>query len=473
MAAIRSITMPTTTQIIQQMQLELTYAANLTRQATAQKLLDYYNGEQLEHLEDVLAEQFADPDALMLQLAIDNITRFIADEISRVFDSPPMLSCENAAGQALLDDLMKTGTLPLIFKTAEVYANLNNVCALHPWWDEKSGTIKTTILPSSTLFVAQRRDDPTEAEAVIYTREIRDTITPESRVEYVHWDSEHVFIFDNVTTGAMRPPSDDNPEMINPYGILPFAWFRDQIAVGAFFSKCDESLINAQETLNVLLTSLNQLTKYQGFSQPVLSGCDAKTPIMVDPSRPIRIPPGLRDEQPGKFTFETPDSKIGDILAEVTQHVERTCSRYGISMQSLKSGAETTSGYALKIQESRLERRRVDSTPLCRSGLYQWWEVVKVINNTHTNSKIPADAELIIDFAEPEYNENPKDQLDADIKKVDNGFVSPVAIIMRDNPDLDERQAAALYNKNLADRQATKRRYGLADILNPVGGNND
>lgn len=457
--------MPTTTEIINRMNLELSYAANLTRQAMAQKLIDYYNGEQLEHLEDVLAEQFTEPDALMMQLAIDNITRFIADEISRVFDSPPALSCENAAGQALLDELLKTGTLPLIFKTAEVYANLTGVCALHPWWDDMTNTIKTAILPSSVLFVAQRRDDPTEAEAVIYTREVRDTITPESRVEYVHWDSENVFIFDNVTTGAMRPPSPDNPEMLNPYGILPFAWLRDQMAVGAFFSKSDEALINAQETLNVLLTSLNQLTKYQGFSQPVLSGCDAKTPIMVDPSRPIRIPPGLRDEQPGSFSFVTPDSKIGDILDEVQKHVERVCSRYGISMQSLKSGAETTSGYALKIQESRLERRRVDSTPLCRSALYQWWEIVKTIYNTHTGANIPADAELIIDFAEPQYNENPKDGLEIDLKRIDAGLISPIAVIMRDNPDLDESAATALYNKNLSDRQATKRRYGLADIL--------
>jgi hypothetical protein len=213
--------MPTTTAIIQRMQQELAYSANLTRQAVAQKLIDYYNGEQLDHLDDVLAEQFTDPGALMLQRAVDNITRFIADEISRVFDSPATLTCENERGQALLDQQLKSGVLQLMFKTAEVYANLTGCCALHLWYDELSGTIKTTILPSSTLFVAQRIEDPTEAEAVIYTREIRDTITPGVRVEYVHWDTEHVFIFDSATYGAYRPPSSDNLDMVNPYGILP------------------------------------------------------------------------------------------------------------------------------------------------------------------------------------------------------------------------------------------------------------
>jgi len=449
------------------MQQELAYSANLTRQAVAQKLIDYYYGEQLEHLDDVLATQFSDPDALRLQRAIDNITRFIVDEISRVFDAPAVLTCENERGQSLLDKQLGNGILQLMFKTAEVYANLTGCCALHLWHDEQSGTIKTTILPSSTLFVAQRIEDPTEAEAVIYTREIRDTITPNVRVEYVHWDDEHVFIFDNATTGAMRPPSDDNPDMINPYGILPFAWFRDQIPVGSFFGAMDESLINAQETLNVMLTSLNQLTKYQGFSQPVLKGCDAKTPIMVDPSRPIRIPAAMRDEQQGEFLFVTPQSKISEILDEVEKLIERTCSRYGISSTALRGDTSAMSGYALKIKDAKLERRRVDSTPLCRAALLEWWNVLKVIHNTHSaaSEQVPTDAELLIDFAEPEYSENPASQLDMQMKQIELGLVSPIDIMMRENPDLDEATAKKKYEQNLADRQATKKKYGLADLL--------
>ena len=234
-----------------------------------------------------------------------------------------------------------------------------------------------------------------------------------------------------------------------------------------FFSACDEALINAQETLNVLLTSLNQLTKYQSFSQPVMTGIDVKTPIIVDPSRPIRIPASMRDEQPGKFEFITPNAKIGDILEEIAALVERTCSRYGISMAAVRGNSSSTSGYAMKIQESRLERKRVDSTPLCRAALLQWWEIVKTIHNTHnaTAAKVPQDAELIIDFVEPEYNNDPATTLDIQIKEIEQGLVSPVDILMRRNPDLDESAAKALYEKNLSDRQAINRRFGLSDML--------
>lgn len=460
--------MPTqTTEIIKRMQLELSFAENLTRQAIAQKLLDYYNGEQLDHLQTVLDSQFANPDSLKMQLAVDNITRFIADEISRVFDSAPVLTCDNPAGQRLLDDQLKSCVLPLLFKTAEVYSNLIGVCAIHPWYDEQSGKIKNTILPSSCLFVAQRRDDPTEPEAVIYSREIKDTITPQLRIEYVHWDSENVFLFDTQSFGAMRPPSLDNLDMINPYGLLPFAFFRDQVAVGSFFSDCDETLINAQETLNVMLTALNQLTKYQGFSQPVFEGYSAATDIVVDPSRPIRIPPSMRDEQPGKFTFVSPDSHIPEIMAEITALIERICSRYGISATALRGDSSASSGYALKMREARLERRRIDSIPLCRAALLDWWKIVKKIHNTHNaaSAQVPEDAEIKIDFVEPKYSDDPATETDNDIKLVEAGFLSPVAVLMRRNPDLTENQARELYSKNLADKQAIQKRFNLAGIL--------
>ena len=74
-------------------------------------------------------------------------------------------------------------------------------------------------------------------------------------------------------------------------------------------------------------------------------------------------------------------------------------------------------------------------------------------------------AELVVDFPEPEYQENPKDLLDQDIKEVEAGFVSPITVLMRRNEDLDEAQAKALYESNLEYRKATKARFGLADVL--------
>lgn len=209
-----------------------------------------------------------------------------------------------------------------------------------------------------------------------------------------------------------------------------------------------------------------------------MTGVDPKTPIVVDPSRPIRIPATLKDETQPDFKFVTPASKVGDILAQISYLIERTCVRRGISLMSLKDQAGFASGYALKIANSKLDRRRVDNIPLARAALLQWWEIVKRIHNVHAmGPDIPEDAAIEIDFPEPEYQENPATLLDQDIKEIEAGLSSPVAVLMRRNPDLDEAAALKLYEQNLAYRRSVKTRYGLSDILagqpvNPNEGGN-
>jgi hypothetical protein len=455
--------MTPTQQIIERLRVELTMAANIDRQTMAQKLLDYYAGKQLEHLDEVLSEQFSEPDSLKLQPAIDNLTQFIADEISRVCDQPPTIASDDSGAQKFLKELTGDGLFALALKTAEVYANLTGVCGLHPWWDSVSNKLKTAIIPCSVLWVVQRDDDPTEPEAVIYKRELKDTVTAQSTTEYVRWDKDGVFVFDS--NGVVRPPSDDNPDMVNPYEILPFAWLRDSFPVNTFFPDIDESLINQQDTLNVLLTSANQLAKYQGFSQPVMIGIDQKSNVVVDPSKPIRIPPAMRDETQPDFKFVTPDSKIGDILEQIRDHVERACARRGISMTALKSGAESMSGYAMKLANAKLERRRVDQIPLVRSALLSWWEIAKKIANAHKPGTVNPGAAIKIDFAEPDYEDDPQTELTRDEKEIALGLSSPVKVLMRRNPDLTEEAAKAEYEQNLEYRKSMKSRFGLADIL--------
>jgi hypothetical protein len=453
-------------QMMQRMRYELSLAANITRQEAAEKAIDYYGGKQLVHLDAVLSTQFSDPKSLKMQPAVDNITQFVTDEISRVFDAPPTMTCENAAGQALIDKLTADGVLFIVLKLAECYANITRVCALYPWWDEASKTIRTTPMPSSTLFVAQMADDPTQAEAVVFVRELLNTVSGQDTTQYVHWDSESHFVFDKA--GVYSDPTNDssNPDKLNPYGIIPFAWMRDSLAVGSFFGEMDETLVNAQETLNVLLTACNQLAKFQGFSQPVMTGIDLKTPIVVDPSRPIRIPPTSRDENEGRFEFVTPGSKIQDLLDAANQLIDRTLARHGISIQALKDGGKVLSGESQRVANVRLDRRREDCVPLANMCLQQWWRIVVAINNAHNmGAQVPPDAVLVVDFPEPHYGEDAAAALTNDKARIDLGLVSPVDLIMRDNPDLDKEQATAKYYANRAFTKSANARFGLAGLI--------
>lgn len=446
--------------LIRQWWIEKTWADNIARQQVAQRLLDYYNGEQLEWIKAVLDDQFGDPKALKLQPGLDNITQMIADRISRIFDKAPMLSCENEAGQRLLEELTADGKFALLLKTGEVYANITCVSALHPWFDDKRGIIKTKLIPSSALWAVQNEDDPTEADAIIYSQAERNTVSASNTLNYTYWDTETTRRFDSGGVDLI-------PSAPNPYGILPFAFLRDQIPVDVFFPEIGEALYTAQDTLNVMLTELNQLLKMQSFSQPVFVGCsDPKSPISVDPSRPIKMPSVPKDETQPDFKFVSPQARISELMEAIKVHVERTASRYDIHLELIGRSGSVVSGYALKLSEAGLNRRREDGIPLARAALLQWWEIVKRINNYHRpTAKVPDDAEIVIDFAEPTYDEDPSIIADVDQKRIDQGVISPLHIIMRDNPDLSEEEALAIYQKNMSFKQTMQRRYGLADIL--------
>ena len=135
-------------------------------------------------------------------------------------------------------------------------------------------------------------------------------------------------------------------------------------------------------------------------------------------------------------------------------------------MAALKDGSSTMSGYALKLANSKLDRRRVDSIPLARFCLLQWWEICKVIWNTHNpNDKVNLQAQLKIDFVEPTYSEDPAKALDMDLKKIIAGLTSPIEILMRENPELDGEAAKAKFEQNLEYQKTLKARFGLADLL--------
>jgi hypothetical protein len=204
----------------------------------------------------------------------------------------------------------------------------------------------------------------------------------------------------------------------------------------------------------------------QSFSQPVFKGLnDPKSPIIVDPSKPIRMPSVPRDETAPDFLFVTPNAKIEAIMEAIKVHVERTCKRYDINLDIVSKGA-IISGFALRLTDNGLNRRREDAIPLARQCLIDWWRATVAINNYHRPAQaVPVDAELIIDFAEPTYDEDPSIEADYDQKRIDQGVISPIDIIMRDNPDLDEAAAIEKYNRNMSFKQASAQRFGLADIL--------
>jgi hypothetical protein len=80
--------------------------------------------------------------------------------------------------------------------------------------------------------------------------------------------------------------------------------------------------------------------------------------------------------------------------------------------------------------------------------------MMKIVNNHafggNGEKEIPSEAEFHIDFAEMRFEPSPDEQMRKDTFDLSNNLVTPVDLIMRDNPDLSEDDAMALWMKNKA-----------------------
>lgn len=463
----------TTAEIIVWLNRERTMLYNQERQEQSQRILDHYNGQHLDYLEAEMDKQFSKPEAMKLQMRVENLIEFVGDAISRVFDDYPEITSDDARVQEWLTNL--DGLLPLVTKKAEVYKNLTRICAVHSWFDTVSQSIKHTILPNSVLFVDQDPRDANRAQAVVYTRTVLDTIGV-PRIEYIHWDSETTFMWSAQDPAPRSSDPDLNPGMKNPYGIIPIVFYRDDIASANFFEEVDETLINAQLAINVERTTKAYQLKMQGFSQPVIVGHDGKSPVFIDPSRPICIPAAGSGETQGSFNFVTPDAKLGEIQGSIDEIRESVTKRFGITTDAYRNSA---SGYALKLMDNKLNRRRQDDLALSKQFLNDLFEVDRVIWNTHFPTQAIASGMSAKDFAnsyqinfiQPDYADDPAKTQLLDKEDILLGVTTAGERLQRLKPDLSIEEADALISENLAKNSAyqkARQTYGLADLIAQV-----
>ena len=461
--------MPTDFQfMIARLRAELGMARNLSRQADAQKIIDLYNGKHKAYIETELKRIFTAWEDLELQIAIDNVSRSVIDKLSNVIDSTPIFTCEDASVQTVIDEVMADGMLSVALKKWEVYSNAVEFSALHPVWDDKRKGFKFRVFHQGQMFAAQRDDDPEEADAIIYRREWLDSVNQRAVTDYVNWSEDFAFIFDQNGNESSANP-ETNPDMVNPYKMIPFAILRSQMPEGTFFPETSEELETAQIEIDLLLTFINQLCRLQSFGIPVAENWSGNGKIVIDPSIVLKIPVPMAGEASGKFTFVTPPNTIPALLDVVKDKLSRLLVRYGLPPSAFRTGGSATSGYALKLENFDLKRHRIDAIPLVTAGIRQMWRIILRMWNTHNRTQVDENAIIGIDYPEPEYEDDPTSaeaKVRIRMQKIKAGVSSPIEWAKEENPDLTDDEAEKYVVDNLQRMANLQRRFpNLAAIL--------
>ena len=165
------------------------------------------------------------------------------------------------------------------------------------------------------------------------------------------------------------------------------------------------------------------------------------------------------------------DAKLKAMEDALVFQINTIINNYGISADAWTLSVAEASGRALKIRNSALLEMRADQLPLYQEKEKELFKLIKIVNNAHYQrygwKKIGKGAEVITDFAEIEFPEDPDVELKLDVRKSRMGLLTPGKLYMKYNPDIkDEKEAEKILLENLTKWESAKGKFPqLEDAL--------
>ena len=244
------------------------------------------------------------------------------------------------------------------------------------------------------------------------------------------------------------PYLDENGE-----AFLPIVLFKERYPdteLIDFTSGSDK--YDASLNIGVNMALLNQLIKFNSFKQIALTAPskDAMPDKMVsDPSKMIGLPSGGVNSGGASATVLDMQARIKDYHDLIRDRAQDIASTYGVGLQNFQNSGSAMSGYAIQLSNLDLLDRRSLQMNLYRGYEKELFKKTRLIYNLYApGEKINEDAKFMIDFEDNLFPTDPNEQATADTINLVNNVITPVDLIMRENPDLDREQARAIYEEN-------------------------
>ena len=295
----------------------------------------------------------------------------------------------------------------------------------------------------------------------------------------------------------------------NPYGCIPAVPFFNADPGQYFFLPVNEPLLYANHAVNMRLTDLNHIAKYQSFGQAVVKGIER--PINNRLGRPIddmNVRGGSKGSgfgfggntsatgldrnnfhpydfygdgnaqanmngfslgpdtvvsvgETGDFRFESPGADITGLTQTIYTMMDMVRINHGL--QPKHNSSLPPSGFALMSAKLGVVEQNKKRQILFKEREQQLFQVVKKLWNAHWDGEKGAvlfseDAELEIHYVDPEFAVDPQTRvlnLKGEVEILNTGNIN---LIRKLYPHLDEISAQALVTKTHKDRMDQAKR---------------
>jgi hypothetical protein len=419
---------------------------------------DNYNNQVISKLGQIY-RAFAQ---LKLDVQINdnnNIYKQVINAISNVYSFGVDREFENEDNQELYNNLR----INKVMSQANRYVNAFNDVLIQVSWDSNKEQPKIMLrLPHQTEVGYNQG----EVEWVAYFVEMTGKDNDTER--WAYWsDTEHYYV-DKQNGEDKIVAVEDNEEMVNPFGVLPFVYLHNGWRDEDFFDKyTGDDLTGGTIDMAVHLTFLNHIIKTQSFKQLVGKG-DNVGELLGQVLDPLSI-----------LTLTGQNTEISvldlqsnyDQLHKVAQELANNLAiSYGVSPSQFRMTSQASSGFALQMENLKLDRFTLEQQADFKMYEKELFTLIGQVSEYYGQTIA---GEMTVDFVEPNYPASQSDQLDIDIKAIDLGLTSPHKVLMRDNPDLTEEEARVDVDDNINARNEmlnkVKTGGSLTDTMSALG----
>ena len=377
-------------------------------------------------------------DSLIKQIPCPNIniTKRIIDRISLVYMKAPL---REYSSETTPDYFFEKN---FKMQRAEKMCNLLECILLKPTW--RNERIEYDIIRDwEPLFYD---DDPLNPSAITYPLSVRSSVMDTTAELWSYWDAENHFIYEKGT--GRKLVTDDNPEMANPYQMLPFvSCHRDGKPESSYFdTDASPDLIATNLATNVAEFNKNANIMFQSFGFGYITGSNIeKEKLEIGQDKWSFL------GHDGVLNMVSPPNSVPALIDSIESSYKMLAQNYHLSL-SFVEGSKESSGVALKIRNSELLDER-------RSDVERWKKIEEAVFGVEEviiAVELGRDAGFFlgIDYEEStEILSEDEQRLKWDWE-LEKGLIDVADILMQQDPDkYPERQDALDY---LAERSGVE-----------------
>ena len=387
------------------------------------KAYDYYKGRTeaytKSYFSDSLKKQIPCPNI--------NITRRIIDRISLVYMKPPIREYSNE------DTVDYFYQKDFKLQRAEKLCNLLECILIKPTW--RNERMEYDIIRDwEPLF----GDDPLNPYGITYPLQVRSSVMDTTAEQWAYWDADNSFIYEKGT--GKKIVQDNNPEMANPYQILPFVkCYRDGQPESSYFdTDASPDLIATNQSVNVAEFNKNANIMFQSFGFGYITGSTIeKDELEIGQDKWNFL------GHDGVLNMVSPPNSVPALTESIESSYKMLAQNYHLSV-SFVEGTTAESGVALRLRNQELMDSR-------RSDVERWKRIEN--NLFEVESRILAveivrDAGFLlgIDYEESTEILSEEEQRAKWDWELDKGMIDTADILMQKDPDkYPEREDALEY----------------------------